>query len=197
MRLILSIACLLLLSGCLCDLTKGHEAVKTTYSETMAPATILDVATTSLPENPNGSKKDDKPSDFFELLDSGLPYACHYETRMSTLDIMIGEGKYYARLKTRQAPLKNYLNDGEWEYVWNENANTGKKHSISGTRGLTGEVDKEMLNSQRTAVMNTEVLYVIRHAISGNCSSATHPPDIFKPPRLQYKVSTWKIVEPR
>jgi len=130
-------------------------------------------------------------SNINDVLSSGQPFYCTYHEQRRNLDceIWMKDGKYHgtAIYKTYDVHV---VCDGTWVFIWTENMGTGIKYKISEIRGLTGKVDRPLLEAKRVVALDTDAVD-LTSAVDVDCRPAVVGDELLAAdPNVDYRTRT-------
>jgi len=172
---IISLAVLILLSGCVC-VPGGND--NTTSTTVQAVSTTLAHATTTLPLD---------PKDVFSVARTDEPYYCTYSGLGTSMRAWIFGSRYYAKIYGNGKIQANVMSDGAWVYLWEEGRNTGIKYQISKTIGLAGDANTTEIAANSTHGFDSTIYDAAGEAGKAECNKTTIPEGLLSPPKIQFR----------
>jgi len=134
-------------------------------------------------------------SDVFDLVDSGLPYHCTYSSRNQFLELWVLGHGYHGVLSSHKPPYTHIVCDGEWVYIWVEGRSRGVRYVLTGSKGLTGEVEGGSISSGEEFTVNIDIIRAVAGGVDVSCEVADFETNKFTPPRsIQFDVVGSHIV---
>jgi hypothetical protein len=131
-------------------------------------------------------------------LASTTPSFCNMSDGRRRCEIWLWDGRYNAVLTERQKPVRYIVNDGAWEYLWDNGRNSGIKYKVTQIRGITGELNRSVIMSNRTQIMNVEIGDIAMHSQKTECRQASEDETRFLPSKsVQFKEVVARVVEPK